>query len=137
LNATTTAKITRSPVKGRRQRATSQRRYPRNWAEISKAIRFGRAHGRCECTGECGTGHQGRCEARHGQPHPVTGSRVVLTAAHRDHEPRNCDPANLRAMCQRCHLAYDRDQHRATAAWTRAGRPDQQLELFSVTEAAA
>jgi hypothetical protein len=61
-------------------RAAEQRRYPRNWPEISKAIRFDRAGGRCECTGERGAGHEGRCEARHRQPHPVTGSKVVLTA---------------------------------------------------------
>jgi hypothetical protein len=111
-------------------RATNRRRYPRDWPEISKMIRFGRAGGRCECMGECGGGHEGRCEARHGQPSPYTGSNVVLTTAHLDHEPRNCDPANLRAMCQRCHLRYDADLHRANAAWTRAGRPAQQLELF-------
>ena len=103
---------------------------PRNWPEISKSIREDRAGGRCECSGQCGSGHEGRCEARHGQPHPVTGSRVVLTTAHRDHEPRNCAAENLFAACQRCHLWYDRDQHAATRAWTRAGRPDVQLEFF-------
>jgi hypothetical protein len=136
-NATTTLKITRGFVKGGRQRATSRRRYPRNWPEVSKAIRFGRAGGRRECTGECGAGHEGRCEARHGQPHPVTASKVVLTTAHLDHTLENCNPANLRAFCRRCHLRYDADLHAATAAWTRAGRPDQQLELFPATGAAA
>lgn len=111
--------------------------YRRDWPEISKSIRFGRAGGRCECAGECGSGHEGRCEARNGEPHPVTGSRVVLTVAHLDHEPRNNDPANLRAMCQRCHLRYDAEQHRETAAWTRAGRPPVQLELFPATGVAA
>lgn len=105
--------------------------YPRNWPEISKAIRFDRAGGRCECAGECGTGHSGRCEARHGEPHPDTSSKVVLTAAHRDRNPWNCKPENLFAACQKCHLAYDAEQHRETAAWTRAGRPPVQLELFS------
>jgi 5-methylcytosine-specific restriction endonuclease McrA len=32
---------------------------------------------------------------------------VVLTTAHLDHDPSNCDPANLRAWCQRCHNTYD------------------------------
>jgi hypothetical protein len=111
--------------------------YLPRWPEISEAVKFGRAGGQCECQGECGSGHQGRCEARHGRPHPVTGSTVVLATAHRDHEPRNCAPENLFAACQRCHIWYDRDQHRANAAWTRAGRPDQQLELFPATGAAA
>ena len=118
-------------------RAADKRRYPCNWPQISKSIREDRARGRCECTGECGAGHEGRCEARNGQPHPIAGSRVVLTVAHLDHTPANCDPANLRVMCQRCHLRYDPDLHRANAAWTRAGRPDVQLELFSATGAAA
>jgi 5-methylcytosine-specific restriction endonuclease McrA len=85
-------------------RPADRRRYPRDWKQKSDAIRFGRAEGRCECEGECGAGHEGRCEARHGQLHPVTGSKVVLTTAHRDHEPRNCAPENLFAACQRCHL---------------------------------
>jgi hypothetical protein len=103
--------------------------HPSNWPEISKSIRFGRAGGRCECEDECGTGHQARCAARHGEPHPVTGSKVVLTTAHLDRNPWNSNPANLKAMCQRCHLAYDAEQHRESAAWTRAGRPAIQLEL--------
>jgi hypothetical protein len=111
--------------------------YPSNWPEISKSIRFGRAGGRCECEGECGAGHEGRCEARHGEPHPVTGSRVVLTTAHLDRNPWNSDPANLKAMCQKCHLSYDAEQHRESAAWTRAGRPSVQLELFAATGSAA
>jgi hypothetical protein len=45
---------------------------------------------------------------------------VVLTVAHLDHTPEHCDPANLRGICQRCHLAYDVDHHAATAARTRA-----------------
>ena len=43
-------------------------RYPRDWAVRSRFVRFVRAGGRCEW-----------CGAAHGQPHPVTGSVVVLT----------------------------------------------------------
>ena len=45
---------------------------------------------------------------------------IVLTVAHLDHTPENCDPANLKAMCQGCHLHYDRDHHAETRARTRA-----------------
>lgn len=45
--------------------------------------------------------------------------RIVLTVGHLDHTPENCDPANLRAWCQRCHLTYDARHHAATAASTR------------------
>lgn len=47
------------------------------------------------------------CRAENGKPHPVTGSRVVLTVAHLNHRPEDCDPENLRAWCQRCHNTYD------------------------------
>ncbi len=107
-------------------------RYPADWYLISERIRYGRAKGRCECDGRCGYPHEGgRCPAVNGQPHPRTGSTVVLTVAHLDHTPENCAPSNLRGMCQACHLAYDADHHAATArrtteaAWTAAGQ--QQL----------
>lgn len=102
-------------------------RYPKNWAEISRAIRFERAGGQCECTGECGL-HHGRCEARQGEPHPVTGTRVVLTTAHLGagtgdkHDKMDVRPENLKAMCQRCHLFFDLDDHIRHAAQTRARR---------------
>ena len=40
-------------------------RYPKEWPAISKRIRFERAGGRCECEGECGHDHGGRCEVDH------------------------------------------------------------------------
>lgn len=40
--------------------------------------------------------------------------KIVLTVAHLDHQPENCAEDNLRAMCQRCHLRYDVQHHRAT-----------------------
>lgn len=36
----------------------------------------------------------------------------VLTIAHLDHDINNNEPINLKALCQRCHLAYDRPHHR-------------------------
>lgn len=86
-------------------------RYPSDWPEISHRIRFERAQGRCECDGRCGHDHGGRCEAKHGLPHPVTGSKVVLTTMHLNHTPEDCSDENLLAGCQRCHLAYDRPYH--------------------------
>lgn len=85
-------------------------RYPKEWRQISFAIRFIRAEGRCEFI-EPSTGE--RCEAEHGRPHPISGSLVVLTTAHLDHQPENCDDENLRAGCQRCHLRYDAEHHAA------------------------
>lgn len=104
-------------------RPENRKRYPAEWPAISWVIRWIRALGRCECRGECGNVHvttTGRCALRNGTVNPKTGSAVVLTVAHLDHTPENCHPANLRAMCQGCHLRYDRDHHAETARATRA-----------------
>ena len=55
--------------------------------------------------------------------------RVILTVAHLDHTPENVDDGNLLAMCQRCHLRYDRHEHTANARATRH-RKAGQLGLF-------
>ncbi len=39
--------------------------------------------------------------------------QIVLTVAHMDHQPENCDRANLKALCQRCHNLYDAPHRRA------------------------
>lgn len=102
-------------------KAENRDRYPAHWPEISRHIRFERAGGRCECLGECGRGTHGnsRCPNTHGGHAYGTGSVVVLTVAHLDHTPENCDEANLKAMCQGCHLHYDKEHHAETAYRTR------------------
>lgn len=42
--------------------------------------------------------------------------KVVLTVAHLDHQPENCARENLRALCQKCHNAYDAPMRRAGMA---------------------
>ncbi len=54
---------------------------------------------------------------------------IVLTVAHLNHQPEDCRPENLAAMCQRHHLAYDHDHHRANAQATRRLKSGT-LELF-------
>ena len=88
-------------------------RYPKDWKAISLRIRNERAESRCECLGECGQDHEGRCDAINYEPHPQTGSKVILTVAHLDHVPENCGDDNLKAMCQRCHNRYDAPMRRA------------------------
>jgi hypothetical protein len=39
-------------------------------------------------------------------------TRVVLAAAHLDNNPANSRLANLRGLCQRCHLLHDLPYHR-------------------------
>jgi hypothetical protein len=108
--------------------------YPIDWKELSAVIRFRRAGGRCE---RCGRPHlrvvddlgdgrwwdEGTGSWRNGRGRaigpPAFGdharlrrTRVVLTTAHLDHDPTNNRPRNLKALCQRCHLAHDRAEHR-------------------------
>lgn len=40
-------------------------------------------------------------------------TKIMLAVAHLDHDIQNNDFGNLRALCQRCHLQHDNDQHRA------------------------
>lgn len=105
-------------------------RYPADWKAVAASARK-RANDECE-----GSPAFPDCRAKNGQPHPVTGSMVVLTVAHLDHQPENCEPANLRAWCQRCHLNYDKHHHAQTAYATRkaaAGTTD----MFEQNEGSA
>lgn len=100
-------------------------RYPAEWEAIVARI-AARAGGRCECCGECGRCKPGvRCEARNKAPHPATGSRVVLTTAHLDHDTTRNSDDNLKAMCQRCHLATDLRHHLQNARATRRRRREE------------
>lgn len=103
-------------------RPSQKHRYPPDWPKISRyvrEVREVRAGDRCE-----GSPAYPDCRAENGQPHPMTGSRVVVTVAHLDHTLENCDLANLRAWCQRCHTTYDAKQH----AQTRRREKIKQLE---------
>jgi hypothetical protein len=88
-------------------RPENRSRYPKNWPHISREVRR-KACDRCE-----GSPFYPDCRAINGALHPVTDSIVVLTVAHLDHQPENCDPDNLRAWCQRCHNTYDMKMRRA------------------------
>lgn len=94
-------------------------RYPKNWKAIRLQI-LGRAKHRCE---QCyvpnhSFRHRENGEVRLRMPKSWLGNctMIVLTIAHLDHTPENCDPANLRAWCQKCHLAYDHAHHQQNAA---------------------
>lgn len=53
--------------------------------------------------------------------------KIILTIAHLDHDINNNDYANLKAMCQRCHLRYDIEHHKETK---RTKKYINQPELF-------
>ncbi len=108
--------------------------YPLNWKAISARIRFERANGRCEGCGKP-HGQSVRYLADGRWSDAVLGSwrnrvggpadwprlddlaagrtmRVILAAAHLDHDPRRNTDDNLAAWCQICHLHHDRERHR-------------------------
>ena len=93
--------------------------YPPEWREISRKTR--------DAAGNCCQGSPAFpwCRAANGKPHPVTGSVVVLTVGHLDHDPTNCAADNLKAWCQRCHLTYDAKHHAKNARKTREKRSGQ------------
>ncbi len=111
-------------------------RYPTNWPEISRRIRFDRAGGRCEW-----------CGAEIYKPHPITGSIVILSVHHIGvpkpdgspgdvHDKMDCRDENLAALCQRCHFLADLPYHVISAHISRARnkhvriRQAGQLDLF-------
>jgi hypothetical protein len=122
--------------------------YPADWKAIRQRVVFDRAGGRCETPG-CGARHGSTVirQADGSLSRMADGSivelstvssyrvadvekdagdrfvKIILTTAHLC----NCYPKcgiddHLRALCQRCHLAYDRPSNRAKAAETRRRR---------------
>lgn len=98
--------------------------YPPDWHAISARVRQ-RNGGRCEW-----------CNAVNGQPHPVTGSRVVLTVAHLGtvhadgspgdkHDKFDVREENLASLCMNCHLRFDLPDHMRNASETRRRKREQ------------
>jgi len=96
-------------------RPENKDRYPKNWNEIREKI-LKRAKNQCEW-----------CDAKNYEPHPITGSRVVLTIAHIDHTPENCEDFNLAALCQKCHNGHDAKMR---AQGIKDRRHKDQVKLF-------
>lgn len=99
--------------------------YPSDWKAISLRIRGERARWQCEWV-EDGQ----RCQARQGQLHPVTGSKVILTTAHvHNPDPADCRDENLLALCQMHHNRLDAPMRRRNAAETRRQAQGQAGQL--------
>lgn len=110
-------------------RAEMKRRYPADWPQIRARI-LERAGDRCETCG-VENGAIGYRDAE-GAFHELPGMqaevaaldglktiRIVLTIAHIDPTPENCEPSNLLAECQRCHNRRDAPMRARNAAETR------------------
>ena len=120
--------------------------YPKDWPEISQRIRA-RADNRCEFCGVANYALGGRRDGKfhaalplgdnglrliwprpgtfahcEGVDWPLRIIKIVLTVAHLDHDETSADEANLRALCQKCHLTYDAKHHARNAAATLRSR---------------
>jgi 5-methylcytosine-specific restriction endonuclease McrA len=120
-------------------------RYPRDWKSIRARI-LERAGHRCEFCGieNSAIGRRrrdgsferwGGMEAEIGSLEGIRLTRIVLTVAHLDHTPENNNDSNLRALCQRCHLLHDRQQHVRNARNSRLRRLDAERPLLRAMEA--
>lgn len=105
----------------------NRNRYPKNWKKEIRPAILKRANNRCEFCGVENHSYVIKAGTENWQfPEPA---RVVLTIAHLDHNPENCDPSNLRALCQRCHNRYDAKHRAATRSHTLAEKKDKSLTL--------
>lgn len=114
-------------------------KYPPNWKEISKRIRYERAKGKCEWCGAPDRTHIKRyrpnlgiwetCEPDFaGDVEWTKAAYIFLTVSHYDHDTTNNDDSNLYALCNRCHLTHDGKFHAVNAARTRAEKRRKQAE---------
>lgn len=94
-------------------KADNRARYPKDWRGIIVPSIAARSGNCCE-----GSPAYPDCRAENGKPHPVTGSKVVLTTAHLNHTPEDNRPENLKHWCQRCHNTYDMPHRRKNASAT-------------------
>ena len=94
-----------------------KKRYPANWKQIAAAVKEA-AGWRCQ---QCGK----QCR-RPGEK--LDTHQRTLTVHHIDHQPENCEPANLIALCAPCHLRADAQHH----AESRKGRQPAGEERLNI-----
>ena len=130
-----------------------KRFYGRQWRTVTRPRILSRAENKCE---ECGAPDRqtvlrtsklpGWWFDRKGNAHGPDGRtdlkdwigtffpvRIVLTVAHLDHTPGHDDDDNLKALCQWCHLNYDKTHH----AQTRATRKDRNRPILAALSGSA
>ncbi len=134
-------------------------RYPANWREISLRIRD-RAKWKCEWCGvangaigardkdgdwhdEDAIHHMNSDSGRELFGEFPEMIKIVLTVAHLGvplpdgqpgdkHNKLDCRDENLAALCQKCHLNYDRDEHLANARRTRERKQAEQRRAAGI-----
>lgn len=118
-------------------RPENKKLYPKNWKEIRKDI-LKRANNKCEFCGveNYAEGYRDKdgnfieSIGMQQEADILDGEkiiRIILTIAHLDHNPQNNDYNNLRALCQKCHLNYDKEHHKETR---QKNKNKNQLKIF-------
>ena len=116
-------------------------KYPADWKAIRQEV-LERAGHKCE---QCGVPNHAWRIRPTGQwsmdevaaidmaEHVRDITYIVLTIAHRNHDPSDCgtlgNRPNLAALCQRCHLAHDK-QHHLRNSWNTRRAKKRTAELF-------
>jgi len=97
----------------------NKNRYPSNWKEISQGIRV-RANNKCEFCGVANYSFVNKKTRELCLQSESDAVKIILTVAHLDHIPENCNETNLRALCQKCHNTYDINHRKCTRKQTKA-----------------
>jgi len=101
--------------------------YHPKWSLIRKLI-LRRANGKCEWCDVVNHSWIDKITRELCLQDEDNAIRVVLTIAHVDHNKNNNRFNNLAALCQKCHLGHDRDQHGANRKY---GKRKNQINLFT------
>jgi len=97
--------------------------YPSDWKSIRARILERDGH-KCQF-----------CGAANYEPHPITGSKVVLTIAHiHNPDPMDCRDENLAALCNLCHNRLDGSMRAKHAAETRRRKKIERIKASGQLE---
>lgn len=106
--------------------------YPKNWKEIREKI-LKRANNCCEFCGvknhavgyRTEDGEFVESDGMQQEADTLDGLKlikIVLTIAHLDHNPKNNEQSNLKALCQKCHNNYDIEHRKETRQKTKENK---------------
>lgn len=99
--------------------------YHPKWRLISHLIRKVRAGNCCEWCGASNGSLVYRSRPTKLAPDAFKIVKIVLTVAHLDRNKDNNKFSNLAALCQKCHLNYDRNQHVENRKYGRKWKKNQ------------
>lgn len=105
--------------------AHDAKKYDVNWRDVIRPAILKRANYKCEI---CGARQRALYYTDRGKrifiedsfmhnwviTNAIKCKKIFLSISHTDHNVNNNDYSNLRALCQFCHLAHDKELHRAT-----------------------